>query len=128
MGPVRRVRNRMAPRKKLFARAMRNRLTPTEAVLWSLIRSGALGERFRRQSPLYGYIADFYCPAAMLVVEVDGPIHDQQRDRDAARDRHLAAHGLLTLRFSNDEVACSPDSVLNRIRAELLRRTKAVAR
>ena len=50
------------------------------------------------------FIADFYCEAARLVVEVDGDIHDDQRDHDEARDAILAGRHLRILRFTNDDV------------------------
>jgi very-short-patch-repair endonuclease len=41
---------------------------------------------------------------ASLVIEVDGPIHEQQHVEDAERQSILEALGLTVLRFTNDEV------------------------
>ena len=58
------------------ARKMRREMTPAEAVLWNRVRGGRIGYHIRRQQPLVGFIADFYCHGARLVIEVDGSVHD----------------------------------------------------
>jgi len=67
------------------------------------------------------FIADFYCPAAALIVEVDGGVHDARRDIDEERDRLLKAGGVRVLRVRNDEVAEDLDAVVETIRAALIR-------
>src|SRR3989304_5828700 len=59
----------------LNARRLRRQMTNVEHVLWRELRWQATGVRFRRQVPLFGYVADFFAPACNLVVEVDGPVH-----------------------------------------------------
>jgi very-short-patch-repair endonuclease len=73
------------------------------------------GLHFRRQQIIDGFIADFYCHAARLVIEVDGEIHQQQAEYDAERDRVLLAPGLRLLRIKNEEVRQNLNSVLMRI-------------
>lgn len=83
--------------------AWRNRrnMTPSETVLWEVLRGGKLGVAFRRQVPLCGrYVVDFFAPVARLVVEVDGSCHAQRGSADARRDRVLARHGYRTLRIA----------------------------
>jgi len=90
---------------------MRPRGEPTsaEAVLWERPRGSRLdGYRFRRQHAVGRSILDFYCAEGRLCVEVDGPIHEQQRDRDEARDAWIAAHGMRTIRVRNDEQSTAP--------------------
>ncbi len=100
------------------AKAMRRNMTPAEKRLWSALRANRLdGFHFRRQQIIDGFVVDFYCHAASLVVEVDGPVHDEQIEYDAERDRVLAARELQTLRFSNEEVMQNLEGVLTRIRA-----------
>ena len=62
----------------LRARQLRSNLTEAEIRLWSRLRRKQLdGFRFRRQQPIGPFIVDFFCPAAKLVVEVDGgPAYD----------------------------------------------------
>lgn len=75
---------------KSRASKLRKTMSPPERILWAKLRSGQLdGLRFRRQHPLGPFIADFYCHAATLVVEIDGFCHDDRLDADADRDRWM---------------------------------------
>ena len=99
------------------AREMRRELTPHERIVWNALRRDQLdGCHFRRQQVIDGYICDFYCHAASLVIEIDGPIHDQQREYDEERDEMLARRGLLIMRVRNEEVERDLAGVLERIR------------
>ena len=90
-------------RKELLAeraRAMRWMPTPSERLLWALIRGRRLGVVFRRQVPLLGrFIADFLAPARRLVVEVDGGYHEERQRADAQRDAVLQHRGYRVLRL-----------------------------
>jgi len=86
------------------ARELRREMTPAERLLWQEVRAKKLGVRFRRQQVVAGFIVDFYCHKAALVVEVDGDIHDLQKDEDARREKVLREMGLGIVRFRNDEV------------------------
>ena len=91
--------------KRDLAWQMRRAMTPAETTLWQAIRSNRLaGHHFRRQQVIDGFIVDFYCHAARLVVEVDGESHMTNAAYDSERDSILAARGLHTLRLSNSEV------------------------
>ena len=82
------------------AKELRRQMTPEEKILWQHLRTNQLnGFHFRRQQIIDGFIADFYCHAARLVIEVDGKIHQHQADYDAERDRVLSARGLQLLRI-----------------------------
>jgi very-short-patch-repair endonuclease len=95
------------------AREMRKNPTPAEDRLWQrLQRQQINGLRFRRQQVFEGFIVDFYCPEAHLVVEVDGDVHELQADYDEARTAVLEGLGLRVLRFRNDEVFENIDGVL----------------
>ncbi|WP_036480023.1 endonuclease domain-containing protein [Myxosarcina sp. GI1] len=99
------------------AKKLRNNLTPAEARLWAVLKNKQLeGLRFRRQHPVGDFILDFYCPACKLVVEVDGEIHDRQKEYDAARTAKLAEYGYKVLRFSNQRVINDLPQVLAEIR------------
>lgn len=112
------VRGQRVPAPQLAAaRDLRARQTGAEHALWQRLRAGRVGGvRFRRQQPLGPYILDFYCAAARLVIEVDGPIHERQRDYDRERDTYLAARGLRVLRFTNDAIVADLDGVVRAIR------------
>ena len=107
---------RVDEQKVILSRRLRKEMTPEEDVLWSRLRGQQLsGLKFRRQQIIDGFIVDFYCVRADLVVEVDGPIHDLQRDYDIEREKVLLARGMRILRFRNDEVTADIESVLARI-------------
>jgi very-short-patch-repair endonuclease len=102
------------------ARSLRHELTPAERLLWAGLRAGRLGGfKFRRQMWLCGYVADFACPEAKLVVEADGSQHGQQEEYDAQRSEAFAREGFRTLRFWNSEIFENLDGVLAAIRAAL---------
>ncbi len=75
------------------------------------------GFKFRRQMWLAGYIADFACPSARLIVEADGSQHADNPEYDAARGEAFARLGWRTLRFWNDEVDRELEAVLTAIQA-----------
>jgi very-short-patch-repair endonuclease len=81
------------------ARQFRKRPTRSEAILWQALRDGRLGgRRFRRQQPFGPFVVDFFCASERLVVEVDGPVHETQREADALRQQLLESLGLRFLR------------------------------
>jgi very-short-patch-repair endonuclease len=80
-------------------RRLRREMSVSEKTLWSWIRADKLGFRFRFQYPIDRWVLDFYCPEAMLCIEVDGEQHALTQERDAIRDAELAELGVLTLRI-----------------------------
>ncbi|MBI3164096.1 MAG: endonuclease domain-containing protein [Chloroflexi bacterium] len=110
------VTNQKVPKEKLqCAKELRREMTPAEKILWQEVRAKKLGVRFRRQQVIQGFIVDFYCHKAALVVEVDGDIHDLQQDEDARREKALSALGLRVVRFGNDEVVRDVSAVVGRL-------------
>ena len=102
------------------AKELRKNTTPAEKVLWEKLRHNRLdGLQFRRQQIISPYIVDFYCHTKALVVEVDGDIHDLQKDEDARREKVLSEMGLRIVRFRNDEVVRNVSAVVGQIK-ELL--------
>jgi very-short-patch-repair endonuclease len=98
------------------ARELRRNMTPAEKILWENLRHNRLhGLQFRRQQIIDSYIVDFYCHAKALVIEVDGDIHDLQKDYDLEREKHLIARGFRVLRATNDEVKEDLSSVMKKI-------------
>ncbi len=102
--------------KVMRAKELRREMTEDEKLLWRELCTNRLqGLHFRRQQVISGFIVDFYCHSARLVVEVDGGIHQEQAEYDAERDRLLHALGLRILRLTNDEVRSDMPGVLARI-------------
>jgi very-short-patch-repair endonuclease len=98
------------------AKELRREMTAAEKVLWQELRANKLGVHFRRQQIIAGFIVDFYCHKAGLVVEVDGDIHDMQQEEDARRAKALSEMGLRIVRFKNDEILKNLSVVMGRIR------------
>lgn len=103
--------------KVVLAQQMRREMTGAEAILWMRLRRNGLGVNFRRQQVIDGFIADFYCHSAALVIEADGSVHDPEYD--AERDRIFAARGIRVLRFRNQDIVERIGFVLSRIRQHL---------
>ncbi len=98
------------------AKQLRRRMTRDERVLWEHLRAGRFHRlHFRRQQIIGPYVVDFYCHAAMLVVELDGETHRHMVERDRERDAMLASRGMQVLRFKNAQVRDNPASVLTQI-------------
>ncbi|MFM8425847.1 MAG: endonuclease domain-containing protein, partial [Chloroflexota bacterium] len=101
------------------AKELRREMTPAEKILWEELRANKLGVHFRRQQVIQGFIVDFYCHKAGLVIEVDGDIHDLQKEEDERREKVLSALGLRVVRFRNDEVVGNLFVVVERIKANI---------
>jgi very-short-patch-repair endonuclease len=95
------------PKSHLLSRArdLRARQTDSEGRLWGVLRNRRLGGwKWRRQAPIGPFIADFYCPAARLIVELDGSQHADNAAYDERRTKFLNAQGLRVIRFDSDWV------------------------
>lgn len=106
---------------RAHAAAMRERHNPAEVAMWELLRA-VRGAWFRRQVVLLGsYIVDFYCPAAKLVVEVDGAYHAAPaRGRaDARRERRLVKSGYRVVRVPAELVLADGEAALGLVRHAL---------
>ena len=95
------------------ARKLRNQATDAEQRLWQHLRRRQLGGyRFRRQVPICGYIADFVCLEARLVIELDGAQHEERHHYDERRDRRIEAQGFRVLRYWDNQVFQETQAVL----------------
>jgi len=104
------------PEKVRRARTFRQAPTSAEALLWEGLRRRFVARlRFRRQHIIAGYIVDFYCPSLRLAIEVDGSVHETQRERDEQRTRNLGQLGVTVLRIPNARVRADLASVLDHI-------------
>lgn len=104
------------------ARELRQNQTPYERDLWKLLRDHQLEDfGFRRQHPIGPYTADFACPGARLVIELDGASHDGREQYDDNRDFVLAEMGWTTLRFRNVDSRDNPAGVWAEIARNLKR-------
>ena len=99
------------------ANRLRKESTEAEVILWELLRNRRLMNlKFKRQEPLYGYIADFYCHRLQLIIEVDGGYHEtlEQQVLDEERSQFFRSKGLNVFRLTNNE-ACNPQLAIGMI-------------
>ena len=80
-----------------------------------------LGVHFRRQQIISGFIVDFYCHEAGLVIELDGGAHKSadQAEADQLRDEALKKLGLRVVRLQDVDVVGDARSAVERIRGFL---------
>ena len=93
-------------------------MTDAEKLLWSKVRRKQLkGYQFYRQRIIGDYIADFYCPRANLIIELDGGQHytEESIKKDSRRDNYLKEQGYRVLRFSDRELFENLKGVLEKI-------------
>ena len=110
---------------KKLARGLRKRQTPAEIFFWEKVRDRRFRKmKFNRQFVIgYGleeggrryFIVDFYCHELQLIIEIDGKIHDKQKEYDAHRERILESLGFQILRFKNEEVLYKWEEVYDRL-------------
>ncbi|MEX2235047.1 MAG: endonuclease domain-containing protein [Cyclobacteriaceae bacterium] len=110
---------------KHFYFSRENRKVPTKAeeILWDALRNRRLhGYKFRRQHPVWNFIADFYCHECRLIVELDGEYHNaiDQKQYDEGRTYELNELKIIVIRFTNREILEDIDFVLGEIGAHLL--------
>jgi len=103
--------------KQATAEHLRDNMTWPEKILWSRLRRRQIGYSFQPQAIVRGYIADFWCPAAQVVIEVDGKHHNtpQRIEDDKRRDEFLMRNGIRVLRFSVSDVMKGMSAVLIRV-------------
>lgn len=96
-------------------RKLRSEMTPAETKLWFRLKSKQLCNlKFRRQHGIGPYIADFYCPAKNLVIEVDGDVHAQEKQiaKDRYRELWLKQLGLHIIRYNNNDILYNLENVM----------------
>ena len=110
---------------KETVRTLRRNSTSSEKLLWQAVRNRNLkGVKFFRQHPIRfeidGYkrffVADFYCPEYKLVVELDGNIHERQKDYDMMRTHIMNIMGITVVRFKNEEIEFNLEKVLSELK------------
>ena len=88
-----------------------------ETRLWLMLRDRRFeGWKFRRQTPVAGFIPDFFCPELKLVIVLDGGVHRLKEDEDALRDLRITKAGFFVIRFGNEAFLRNPNILLDAIR------------
>jgi very-short-patch-repair endonuclease len=118
----------MHPAIKARVRELRKKQTETEKIIWELVRNRHIkGQKFLRQHPFVFeyenrkrlFVADFYCAEKHLVVEIDGKIHENQKEHDRLRDYLMQEMDLTVMRFTNNEVQHDLEGVLRKLESVL---------
>lgn len=109
---------------KQVCRNLRINSTPAEKLFWETVRNRQIkGYKFNRQYPIVFeidnnrrfFVADFYCHQLQFVIEIDGGIHETQKDYDELRTKIISHLGMQVFRFSNAEVLNETDLVVEKL-------------
>lgn len=101
---------------KNLAKELRKNLTKWEDFLWKILRNrNFMNVKFRRQHPFWRYIADFYTNELWLVIELDGQIHENQKEYDKLRDEIIKNYWVEVIRIKNEELN-DLESLLNKLK------------
>jgi leucyl-tRNA synthetase len=103
------------PHIKEFRDKLKKNPTQTEVIMWQYLRGKKTGYKIRRQHIIEDFIVDFVCLTKKVVIEIDGKIHLQQKEEDQIRTTKLNELGFVVIRFTNQEVLDSPQTVTNSI-------------
>jgi very-short-patch-repair endonuclease len=113
---------------KVLARVNRKNPTKAERKMWNeVLRNKQFnGFKFHRQKPLNRYIADFYCPELMLVIEVDGDSHYEEdaKEYDLERTINLEQSKIKVIRYNNLDVLSNIEGVWESLSEEIEKRKK----
>ena len=111
-------------------RNLRKRQTKAETIFWEKVRNRKFyGIKFLRQHPIvfnYGkknnyFIADFYCNKHKLIIEIDGSIHNIQKEYDKMRTTVLNEMGIKVIRFKNEEITQNIEKTLQTLKSYLIK-------
>ena len=106
--------------KKVFSRELRKEQTPEEAIVWEQLRNRKFMDlKFRRQHVIEGFVVDFFCNKLRLAIEIDGAVHNKQKDYDALRQMLIESKDIRFIRVTNDEVHRDINILLKRIKENL---------
>lgn len=88
-----------------YAKRLRKTMTKEERRLWYTFLN-KYPIKFRRQEVFEKYIADFYCPSAKLIIELDGSQHFEEKGLayDEQRTEYLKKYEVTVIRIANNYV------------------------
>ncbi len=69
----------------VHAKWLRENMTNAEKTVWGFMKENQMGVRFKPQHPIDIFIADFYCHELKLIIDLDGEIHEKQKEYDEGR-------------------------------------------
>ena len=117
---------------KFTSRDLRKKQTEAEEILWQKLRNRKFaGLKFVRQHPIYYFkndrkkflITDFYCNNLKLIIEVDGRIHEKQKNYDQIREELLESKLYKIIRFKNEEIEDNINGVLIKLKEYIIQKS-----
>ncbi len=114
------------PALKSRAEEFRDHPTEAENIAWELLKGNNIGFHIRRQHIIGKYIVDFVNIKTKTVIEIDGDIHDYQKEEDEQRTSWLKKHGFEVIRFRNEEVIAASDGFAEKVIKVLQEREQKV--
>jgi len=100
----------------------RNNPTDAEKIAWELLKGNNSSFHIRRQHIIGKYIVDFVNIKTKTVIEIDGDMHDYQKEEDEQRTQWLNEHGFRVIRFRNEEVIGGSDIFMQKVKKVLQER------
>jgi leucyl-tRNA synthetase len=91
------------------------------------MRNKKTGYQIRRQHVIGDFITDFVCLLKKVIIEIDGEIHEFQKEPDEMRTIRLNNLGYEVIRFTNYEVMSSTDQVVKKIKVYLNERPDSIS-
>lgn len=104
---------------KDYRKDLKDHQTEAEHVIWEYLRNKKTSYKIRRQHIIGDFIADFTCLSKKVIIEIDGKIHEFQKEQDEIRTIRLNNLGYEVIRFTNTEVLNSPYQVVQKIKVFL---------
>ena len=101
------------------ARALRKAASPAEKKLLRALKENFPAAKFRHQTPVGPFYADFFSFSEQLIIEVDGESHGTTKEQDTARTRYIEAQGYRVIRFWNNEISDNLEGVINAVSESL---------
>ena len=101
------------------ARALRKAASLAEKKLLRALKENFPAAKFRHQTPVGPFYADFFSFSEQLIIEVDGESHGTTKEQDTARTRYIEAQGYRVIRFWNNEISDNLDGVINAVSESL---------
>jgi len=100
---------------------LRNNSTKAEIMLWKELKGSKTGLKFRRQHGINNYIVDFYCSEKRLIIEIDGEVHNinKQVNHDKIREEYLKSLNFKIIRYNNYDITNNLDLVLQDIKKQV---------
>ncbi len=112
-----------------ICRYLRRNQTKAEKIFWEAVSNRKVeNKKFYRQYPIKVsdgeiakfFIADFLCFEKKLVVEIDGGIHESQKEYDALRTKFIERTDKKVIRFKNEDVLNRLDMVIAELKRFLV--------